>query len=94
MAGAGRSVAIVEQSSAMYGGTCINIGCVPTKTLIHDAAQRRDGDDAASSSARPWTAATRSSPSSTTSICTCWPTATPSRWWMVAPVSSAPSRWR
>ena len=47
MAGAGRSVAIVEQSSAMYGGTCINIGCVPTKTLIHDAAQRRDGDDAA-----------------------------------------------
>nr|WP_239552163.1 FAD-dependent oxidoreductase [Brachybacterium muris] len=47
MAGAGRSVASVEQSSAMYGGTCINIGCVPTKTLIHDAAQRRDGDDAA-----------------------------------------------
>lgn len=47
MAGAGRSVAIVEQSSAMYGGTCINIGCVPTKTLIHDAAQRRDSDDAA-----------------------------------------------
>lgn len=47
MAGAGRSVAIVEQSSAMYGGTCINIGCVPTKTLIHDAAQRRDGDEAA-----------------------------------------------
>ncbi|PZP16770.1 MAG: pyridine nucleotide-disulfide oxidoreductase [Brachybacterium faecium] len=47
MAGAGRSVAIVEQSSVMYGGTCINIGCVPTKTLIHDAAQRRDGDDAA-----------------------------------------------
>lgn len=47
MAGAGRSVAIVEQSSAMYGGTCINIGCVPTKTLIHDAAQRREGDEAA-----------------------------------------------
>ena len=21
----------------MYGGTCINIGCIPTKTLIHAA---------------------------------------------------------
>ncbi|UNK69746.1 FAD-dependent oxidoreductase [Microbacterium sp. H1-D42] len=36
-AAAGRQVAIVEQSAAMYGGTCINIGCVPTKALIHAA---------------------------------------------------------
>ena len=21
----------------MYGGTCINIGCIPTKTLVHQA---------------------------------------------------------
>lgn len=21
----------------MYGGTCINIGCIPTKTLVHSA---------------------------------------------------------
>jgi pyruvate/2-oxoglutarate dehydrogenase complex dihydrolipoamide dehydrogenase (E3) component len=45
MAGLGRSVAIVEQSSLMYGGTCINIGCVPTKALVHAASTRRRGDD-------------------------------------------------
>lgn len=30
----GKKVAIVEQDTSMYGGTCINIGCIPTKTLI------------------------------------------------------------
>lgn len=44
-AGAGRSVAVVEKAPSMYGGTCINIGCVPTKSLIHSAAIRRDDDD-------------------------------------------------
>lgn len=39
LARSGEKVAIVEQSAQMYGGTCINIGCVPTKTLIHDAEQ-------------------------------------------------------
>ncbi len=33
----GKSVAVVEQSEKMYGGTCINIGCIPTKTLVHAA---------------------------------------------------------
>ncbi|WP_439378884.1 FAD-dependent oxidoreductase [Amycolatopsis lexingtonensis] len=33
----GKRVAMVEQSAAMYGGTCINIGCVPTKALLHHA---------------------------------------------------------
>ncbi len=33
----GQSVAVVEQSDKMYGGTCINIGCIPTKTLVHAA---------------------------------------------------------
>ena len=28
----------------MYGGTCINIGCVPTKSLIHHAQGRRHDD--------------------------------------------------
>ncbi|MDO2934937.1 FAD-dependent oxidoreductase [Paeniglutamicibacter sulfureus] len=37
MARAGHRVAIIEASPDMYGGTCINIGCVPTKALIHDA---------------------------------------------------------
>ena len=32
------SVAMVERSDKMYGGTCINIGCIPTKALIHSAA--------------------------------------------------------
>ena len=30
-------VAVIEQSDKMYGGTCINIGCIPTKTLVHQA---------------------------------------------------------
>ncbi|WP_312140279.1 reactive chlorine resistance oxidoreductase RclA [Pantoea septica] len=34
---AGWRVAIVEKSKEMYGGTCINIGCIPTKALVHDA---------------------------------------------------------
>lgn len=33
---AGDRVALVEQSPAMFGGTCINIGCVPTKKLLHE----------------------------------------------------------
>lgn len=37
VARAGHRVAIIEASADMYGGTCINIGCVPTKALIHDA---------------------------------------------------------
>ena len=37
LAKTGWRVAIVEQSDTMYGGTCINIGCIPTKTLVHDA---------------------------------------------------------
>lgn len=30
----GRRVIMVEQSDRMYGGTCINIGCVPTKSMV------------------------------------------------------------
>jgi pyruvate/2-oxoglutarate dehydrogenase complex dihydrolipoamide dehydrogenase (E3) component len=33
----GKKVAIIERSDQMYGGTCINIGCIPTKTLVHQA---------------------------------------------------------
>ncbi|MEJ4099407.1 FAD-dependent oxidoreductase [Corynebacterium mastitidis] len=38
---AGDRVAIVEQSPQMYGGTCINVGCVPTKTLLTAAHRHR-----------------------------------------------------
>ncbi|MFI2104528.1 FAD-dependent oxidoreductase [Isoptericola sp. NPDC019693] len=37
MAKRGARVAMIEQSDQMYGGTCINIGCVPTKALVYDA---------------------------------------------------------
>ena len=33
----GQKVAIIERSDKMYWGTCINIGCIPTKTLVHQA---------------------------------------------------------
>lgn len=41
----GKRVVMVEQSELMYGGTCINIGCVPTKALIHRASGRPDDAD-------------------------------------------------
>ncbi|MFD8028507.1 FAD-dependent oxidoreductase [Streptomyces sp. NPDC059717] len=41
----GRRVVMVEQSALMYGGTCINIGCVPTKALIHRASARPEDAD-------------------------------------------------
>jgi len=44
----GRHVALVERSPQMYGGTCINIACVPTKALIHHAVARREADDSVS----------------------------------------------
>jgi pyruvate/2-oxoglutarate dehydrogenase complex dihydrolipoamide dehydrogenase (E3) component len=37
----GKNVAMIEQSDTMYGGTCINIGCVPTKSLVHQAENRK-----------------------------------------------------
>lgn len=37
-AAAGQQVALIEQSSERYGGTCINVACIPTKTLVHAAA--------------------------------------------------------
>ncbi len=30
----GKSVAMIEENPLMYGGTCINIACIPTKTMI------------------------------------------------------------
>jgi pyruvate/2-oxoglutarate dehydrogenase complex dihydrolipoamide dehydrogenase (E3) component len=35
LAGAGRRVAIVERK--LFGGTCVNVGCIPTKTLVASA---------------------------------------------------------
>ncbi|MBO2012112.1 FAD-dependent oxidoreductase [Hymenobacter negativus] len=33
----GWRVALAEQSAEMYGGTCINIACIPTKSLVHSS---------------------------------------------------------
>ncbi|WP_455662107.1 FAD-dependent oxidoreductase [Pradoshia sp.] len=33
-------VAVIEKSAEMYGGTCINIGCIPTKSLVHQSQKR------------------------------------------------------
>ena len=35
LASAGRKTAIVERK--LFGGTCVNVGCIPTKTLIASA---------------------------------------------------------
>jgi pyruvate/2-oxoglutarate dehydrogenase complex dihydrolipoamide dehydrogenase (E3) component len=43
---AGRKVAIMERK--LFGGTCVNTGCTPTKTLVASASvahvARRAGD--------------------------------------------------
>lgn len=41
----GQKVALIEQSDDRIGGTCINVACVPTKILVHDAEKRRSTDD-------------------------------------------------
>ena len=33
----GWQVAVIERSDMMYGGSCPNIACIPTKNLIHEA---------------------------------------------------------
>jgi probable pyridine nucleotide-disulfide oxidoreductase len=45
LGGAGRSVVLVEESERMYGGTCPNVGCVPSKGMVHHSRQRRPDDD-------------------------------------------------
>ncbi|WP_025197385.1 FAD-dependent oxidoreductase, partial [Streptococcus agalactiae] len=42
----GKSVAMVEEDDKMYGGTCINIGCIPTKTLLVSASKNHDFQEA------------------------------------------------
>src|ERR1700754_4114724 len=37
----GKRVVLVERSERMYGGTCPNVGCVPTKGLVHHSRGRR-----------------------------------------------------
>lgn len=33
----GEKVALIEKDARMYGGTCINVGCIPSKRLVMEA---------------------------------------------------------
>lgn len=35
-------VIVIEADDKMYGGTCINVGCIPSKTLITQGLKQRD----------------------------------------------------
>jgi pyruvate/2-oxoglutarate dehydrogenase complex dihydrolipoamide dehydrogenase (E3) component len=36
----GQKVAVIEESDKMYGGSCINVACIPTKSLIENAGKK------------------------------------------------------
>lgn len=42
LANRGLKVALVEKSNKMYGGTCINVACIPTKSLENSAINVRN----------------------------------------------------
>jgi pyruvate/2-oxoglutarate dehydrogenase complex dihydrolipoamide dehydrogenase (E3) component len=42
----GKKVVLVEKSRGMYGGTCINVGCIPSKSLVTSAAEAKLHADA------------------------------------------------
>lgn len=45
LANEGQKVVLVEKSPNMYGGTCINVACIPTKSLENASSQiRRESD--------------------------------------------------
>ncbi|MDO5386629.1 MAG: FAD-dependent oxidoreductase [Pseudomonadota bacterium] len=39
MAARKMKVALIEKSAQMYGGTCINVGCIPSKSLVTSAQE-------------------------------------------------------
>src|ERR1700754_3044034 len=45
MGSRGARVVMVERDDRMYGGTCINTGCVPTKSMVHLAETRSTDAD-------------------------------------------------
>ncbi len=42
---AGKKTALIEKSPLMYGGTCINVGCIPTKFLVSKAKNAKFAKD-------------------------------------------------
>lgn len=41
----GQKVALIEKDENMYGGTCINVGCIPSKSLVHSSELSLLGKD-------------------------------------------------
>lgn len=41
----GKTVALIEKSPKMYGGTCINVACLPSKNLITAAERKPEGTE-------------------------------------------------
>ena len=50
----GKQVALIEKSAQMYGGTCINVGCIPSKSLVTSSEEsaRHSGDSLGEKAAR------------------------------------------
>lgn len=46
LGGQGKEVAVIEKSEKMYGGTCINVGCIPTKSLVNSARKAKEANPA------------------------------------------------
>ncbi|AVK99385.1 FAD-dependent oxidoreductase [Pediococcus inopinatus] len=44
LASRGESVIMIEASDKMYGGTCINVACIPTKTLLTSSQNNQLGN--------------------------------------------------
>ena len=57
LSAAGMKVAIIERK--LFGGTCVNTGCIPTKTMVASAyaahMARRAAEFGVVSSGAPWT---------------------------------------
>lgn len=41
----GEEVALIEMSDEMYGGSCINVACIPTKSMIKNAEEKLPYED-------------------------------------------------
>ena len=51
---AGKKTVLIERSNKMYGGTCPNVGCVPTKSLVYRAGLISAGDGSFEDKARAY----------------------------------------
>ena len=48
----GQEVLLIEKDSAMYGGTCINVACLPSKNMIINAQRGTGYDEAIATKSR------------------------------------------